>query len=248
MDSPKNLSELDHEQLLAFVVDAHRRQMLHFALWFREVEKELGLEGAFAAEEAAFERGLPIQIGRLGKTLGFEVEDGLPAALAGLERDKLFELLKALSVNWLVNDGVWFQAVEKTHDMTTAKLCNDRAWSGLSPFEARRIKKLVGLPEAGGLKALARALEFRLYAVINEQASEWPDDGSFVFRMLNCRVQAARKRKGLDDYPCKSGGTVEYTTFATAIDPRIRTECIACPPDEHPEEWFCSWRFTMDQG
>ena len=54
--------------------------------------------------------------------------------------------------------------------------------------------------------------------------------------MNNCRVQSARKRKGLDDYPCKSGGLVEYTSFVEAIDPRIKTECIGCSPDAHPNE------------
>jgi hypothetical protein len=38
---------------------------------------------------------------------------------------------------------------------------------------------------------------------------------------------------------------VEFTYFAEAIDPRIRTVCIGCPPDDHPEEWFCAWRFTI---
>ncbi|MFW5855438.1 MAG: DUF6125 family protein, partial [Thermodesulfobacteriota bacterium] len=47
------------------------------------------------------------------------------------------------------------------------------------------------------------------------------------------------------DYPCKSAGLVEYSYFAAGIDPRIRTECIGCPPDPHPEDWFCAWRFTM---
>lgn len=59
------------------------------------------------------------------------------------------------------------------------------------------------------------------------------------------RVQAARKRKGLEDYPCKSGGLVEYTYFARAIDSRITTECITCPPDPHPDDYFCAWRFYM---
>jgi len=242
---PQSFEDLDRDQLLPFVIDAFRRTLMHYALWFREAERELGLDGAFEAEERAFERGLEIQMRRIGKAAGFEVEGGLPSALRSRSREELLALFDALSVNWLVNDGVWFQAVEETHDMSTAKVCNDRAWSGYSPFEARRIKKLLDLPEAGGLEALALALKFRLYAQINEQTFEWEDDGALVFRMVNCRVQAARKRKGLQDYPCKSGGLVEYNTFAATIDSRIETECIACPPDEHPEGWFCAWRFRL---
>ncbi len=63
--------------------------------------------------------------------------------------------------------------------------------------------------------------------------------------MNECRVQSARKRKGLDDYPCKSAGLVEYAYFARSIDDRIQTECIGCPPDPHPEDWYCAWRFTL---
>ncbi len=33
--------------------------------------------------------------------------------------------------------------------------------------------------------------------------------------------------------------------IATGIDSRIRTECIGCPTDPHPEDWFCARRFTM---
>jgi len=74
----------------------------------------------------------------------------------------------------------------------------------------------------------------------------WQDSPeSLVFEMNNCRVQAARKHRGLADYPCKSGGLVEYRGFAETIDPRIRTSCIACPPDDHPDAWFCAWRFTL---
>ena len=69
---------------------------------------------------------------------------------------------------------------------------------------------------------------------------------SFVFRMDECRVQQARMRKGLPDYPCKSAGLVEYSYFARAIDERIVTQCIGCPPDAHPPQWFCAWRFTIE--
>lgn len=43
----------------------------------------------------------------------------------------------------------------------------------------------------------------------------------------------------------KSGGTTEYTGFSQEIAPRIRCECGGCPPDAHPEEWVCAWRFTL---
>ncbi len=107
------------------------------------------------------------------------------------------------------------------------------------------IKKLLGLPDNGGIPALKKALAFRMYALINDQSIEDVDDNCIIFRMNDCRVQAARKRKGLPDYPCKSAGVVEYPRFAETLDPRIRTECVGCPPDEHPDEWFCAWKFTL---
>jgi len=72
------------------------------------------------------------------------------------------------------------------------------------------------------------------------------EEGDAVILYMNqCRVQEARKRKGLADYPCKSAGLVEYTYFARGIDARIHTECLGCPPDQHPDEWYCAWRFTL---
>jgi len=40
-------------------------------------------------------------------------------------------------------------------------------------------------------------------------------------------------------------GIVEYAEFAKAVDPRIRTRCIACPPDDHPDDLWCAWEFTV---
>jgi hypothetical protein len=37
---------------------------------------------------------------------------------------------------------------------------------------------------------------------------------------------------------------VEFETFATTIDPRIRTTCLHCPPDA-PDAQYCGWEFTM---
>jgi hypothetical protein len=64
--------------------------------------------------------------------------------------------------------------------------------------------------------------------------------------MRDCRVQAARKRRGLPDFPCKPVGLIEYSGFARTIDPRISTRCLACPPDPHPPDIWCAWEFTLE--
>ena len=190
---------------------------------------------------------MKIVMRRLASVLGFAEEDGIPLAVKNLDREGLLRLLDAISLNWLANDGVWFQAVEERFGMDGAKRCNDTCWSRFSPYEALRIKKLLGLPASPGLSGLKRALGFRMYARINKQSIIDVDERSFIFRMEECRVQVARKRRKLPDYPCKSAGLVEYPFFASAVDSRIVTECVGCPPDEHPEEWYCSWKFSLPE-
>jgi hypothetical protein len=219
--------------------------MMHHAMWFAEVQHQLGREKAWEVLRTAYDRSYGIQMKRLARTLGFEMRDDIPQPLLDLAPDALKALKEAVAINWLANDGVWFQAVEFSRGMFDAKRCNDSCWVKFSPFEAWSIRRFLNLPADPGLDGLKQALRFRLYATINVQSITDETPNSFVFRMNECRVQSARKQKGLEDYPCKSGGVVEYTTFAELIDPRIRTECVGCPPDAHPDDWYCAWRFSI---
>ncbi len=237
--------DLDQAELVRFILDIIHRSVLHYGLWFTEVRHQMGTARALGVLKTAYERSMEIQMNRLSKVFGFELQDGLPKALLEMDRWGLKKLLEGFCTNWLANDGVWFQAVEFKDGMNDAKRCNDSCWGQFSPVEAWSIKRLLGLPDRPGLAGLKQALGFRIYAQINTQSTieEGPD--RLVFQMNECRVQSARKRKGLDDYPCKSAGLVEYTYFARSIDERIHTECLGCPPDPHPDEWSCAWRFTL---
>lgn len=245
MNASSPIEQMDNTDLAGLVVDFFHRIVVHYALWFNEVWHQMGQERALEALETAYERSLSIQMSRLSKTLGFSVQQGIPQALLDMPRERLLDLLDAVAANWLANDGVWFQAIEFRHGMNDAKRCNDSCWGRFSPVEAWAIKRLLHLPEHPGLDGLQQALGLRVYARINVQSFVRESEHSLVFQMNDCRVQSARKRKGLDDYPCKSGGLVEYTSFARAVDSRIRTECVGCPPDDHPEQWYCAWRFTI---
>jgi len=160
-------------------------------------------------------------------------------------KDELIGLLEDAAKNWLAHDGLWFLAAEAKFDMETAIELDRAAWERFTVIEARRIMRRLGMEPGGGIPALKRALQYRLYAHLNVQETLDVDGRTIVFRMNDCRVQSARKRKGLPDFPCKPVGVVEYANFASTIDPRFRTRCIACPPDSHPEEYWCAWEFTL---
>jgi len=238
--------ELNKQQLAELAIDMLHRTIVHHVFWFKEVEHQMGFEEALKIMETAYDKSKAIQLKRLSKLLGFELVDGIPAALVNMPEEKMKELIEGLGLNWLAGDGVWFQAVESKHGMMDAKRCNDSCWAWFSPFEAWSIKRLLNLPEQPGIEGLKKALQMRLYAQINVQSIIDESPNSIIFQMNDCRVQSARKSKNMDDYPCKSAGLVEYTNFARTIDSRIKTECVGCPPDDHPEEWFCAWRFSID--
>jgi hypothetical protein len=244
-DPVSTVDDLNPEQTARLVMDVMHRTIIHYALWFTEIRHQMGMPKALEALSAASEKSIGIQLNRLAKILGFEMRDGIPEPLLNLPKKDLLTLLDGAAINWLANDGVWFQAVEFTSGMNDAKRCNDSCWAHFSPFEAWAIKRFLKLGDRPGLEGLKTALGFRVYARINVQSIA--DDGSdgFIFRMNECRVQTARKSKHLPDYPCKSAGLVEYAYFARAIDPRIQTECIGCPPDAHPDDWCCAWRFSL---
>ena len=163
-----------------------------------------------------------------------------------LSREELLRLAEVYAKNWLAHDGCWFLAAEQALGMETAIDLDTRAWACFSPVEARRIMQAFDIQPGGGLAALEQALGFRLYAAVNRQAAERAGD-ALRFRMVECRVQQARQRKGLAPFPCKPVGLIEYAEFARAVDPRIETACVHAPPDA-VTDGFCEWEFRLRGG
>jgi hypothetical protein len=173
-----------------------------------------------------------------------QLDEGL-RLLEELSKEELIRIIVDDAKNWLAHDGLWFQAVEAAHGLDNAIDADREAWRRFTVIEAQRIMLRLGIAQGGGIPALLECLKHRLYARLNLQQAVEVSEARAVFRMVDCRVQSARKRKGLADFPCKSVGLVEYAEFARTVDPRIKTNCIACPPDAHPEEYWCAWEFTL---
>lgn len=242
----KSPFDLNPDRKAGLIVDMVMRMVVHYGLWFTEVRHQMGMEKALEVLRTATDRSLPMAMKRFAELFDFELADGIPNDLLCMDLEKMDRFMKTIAKTWLANDGVWFQAVEFDAGMNDAKRCNDSCWGQFSPVEADAVKVFLGIEDGCGLAGLKKALNFRMYSLINTQSIVDEGPKSFVFQMNDCRVQAARKRKNLADYPCKSAGLVEYAYFAKALDKRINTQCIGCPPDDHPDEWFCAWRFFIE--
>ncbi len=164
-----------------------------------------------------------------------------------LSREQLLQALGMFAKNWLAHDGCWFLSVEAEQGLDGALELDRQAWEKFAAVEARRIKQFARLGDDGGLEALEKALSLRMYALLNEQHTEWgPERRLLRFFMDTCRVHTARERKGLPRFPCKAIGETEFPTFAATIDPRIKTRCLRCPPDA-PAGKYCGWEFFLEE-
>lgn len=166
--------------------------------------------------------------------------------LSSYSKDELISLIEIYSKNWLAMDGVWFQSIERKLGMDEAMYHDEEAWRRFTVIEARRIKDFLKLPENSGIDGLSKALKLRFYANINDDRIE-TEGNTLTYSAIDCRVQTARKRKGMAFHPCKSVGIIEYSEFAKVIDSRFSCECVSCYPDITDATCCCKWKFTLNE-
>jgi ubiquinone/menaquinone biosynthesis C-methylase UbiE len=170
-----------------------------------------------------------------------------PRPFARMSRTGLLCALEAFAKNWLAHDGCWFLAAEERQGIEVAMELDAAAWRRFAAAEADRIMEVFQVPRDGGLDALEKALGLRMYSFLNPQRTEWAEGRERLrFTMEECRVQVARRRKGLPVFPCKPVGEAEFSSFAKTVDPRIRVRCLCCPPDS-TEEFGCAWEFSLER-
>ena len=167
--------------------------------------------------------------------------------LSKYSKDELIELIEIYSKNWLAMDGVWFQTIERKFGMDEAMYHDSEAWSRFTVIEAKRIKEFLKLEERAGLEGLSKSLKLRFYGNINRDEIVI-EGNTLTYSAVDCRVQTARKRKGMPLHPCKSVGIIEYSEFAKIIDDRFTCECVSCYPDITDESCCCKWKFTLDEN
>jgi len=167
--------------------------------------------------------------------------------LLQMPRKRLLDLFFLHIRNLWRVDGLYFQGIEKNFGTEAATEIDANCWKILAKIEARDLKKTLGTEVVENVETLLYLLRNTSWALYQTKKGVEvdPSKKSGIFRVIECRVQEARLRKGLGVFPCKKVRFGYLKSFAEALNPEFEVTCNVCPPDEKPPDFWCEWKFRL---
>ncbi|MDD4953133.1 MAG: DUF6125 family protein [Desulfovibrionaceae bacterium] len=168
---------------------------------------------------------------------GFEVVEAM-------DREELLEYVRSLLWQFRLVDAFWFIKAEERFGLAAAEKLNEEVWAKVGELAAKDIVRRFG-PFEPGLEGFLRAYALFPWTLMVDYEVEKDPQGLLV-GVARCPAQEGRLRHGLGEYACRDMHLAEFSGFARVLDPRIRVDCVYAPPDEHPPDRHCLWRFTLE--
>lgn len=170
-----------------------------------------------------------------------EAEDRKRLQNFDIERilDLLFFQVRNL---WRV-DGLYFLGIEEKFGTEVATEIDANCWSSLAKIEARELKRIFGVEKVESIETLLELLTYTSWALYQAKKEVDILEDKGIFRVLSCKIQEARLKKGLEIFPCKKVRFGYLKSFVEELSRDFEVLCRLCPPDERREGFWCEWEF-----